>query len=99
MLNPMNEPENARLQLMQLQTLWLGLEDHQKAAILSVARDITKLGPKACKILSMQASRLAEGSVYGDFEKGRDWMKETREEALDGLNYLCALTLETQETK
>lgn len=95
------EAERQRSELLELQQLWLGLSTSQRAAAVIVIREVRALGPRACRILSMQAERLAMGATqYGDFESGRDWKKETLLEHIDGLAYLAAALLENEtETK
>ena len=92
-----NSVERARLELEEFRNRWLGLLPHQREALVIIVREIDKVGPRACRILSMQAERLSVGSAYGDFEKGRKWGKEALEEVLDQLHYHAAALLELNE--
>ena len=90
--------EGGRLQLLELQNKWLNLTPEQREAMVLMVRDIHVLGPRACRILTMQAQRLAAGASYGDFEKGRKWGKEALEETIDQLHYMSAALLELKDT-
>lgn len=86
-----DDPERQRLQLLELQNLWLGLEPHQREAASSVIRDLHTLGPNACHVLAALSGRLSLGAEQyrEDFTAGRDWVKEATAEALDGSVYLA----------
>ena len=89
----MTDPERSRLDLDALKTSWLVLNEHQRAALLTVARDLAALGPVACEVLMNLTERLGIGAVqYGDFGDNRDWLKEALAEEVDrGVYMLLAL--------
>lgn len=73
-----------------LLNLWHQLDDHQRGALLAVARNLSMLGPVACTLLERVGDRLALGAKqYGDFPRGRSWTREATEEHLDGTIYLA----------
>lgn len=51
------------------------------------------LGPNARRILEFSAARLYAGRVHGDFDKPRDWDKESAEEEIDNAHYRTAKLL------
>lgn len=80
-----------------LLTLWYQLDDNQRAALLTTARNLPHLGPTGCALLERLTERLAMGArQYGDFKKGRSWKREAVEEQLDGLVYLTMELMERQ---
>lgn len=85
--------EKRRSELLELQGLFLGLEDHQRAALLIVARELRALGTHACEVLTMQAERMAMGAAQynDDFSDSRDWLLEALNEQLDKNTYLTRL--------
>lgn len=87
--------ERRRSELLELQDLFRGLEDHQRAAALSAIRNLNSLGKNACNVLTAIGERLAMGAKQykEDFTTERDWFAESAAEAFDGAVYLAlALT-------
>jgi len=82
-----------------LQTHWLHLTGEQRATLIAVAADLGKLGPRACRVLALQAERLAMGAAqYGDFEpKQRNQIRETLLEHIDATSYLAVALLELDD--
>jgi hypothetical protein len=52
-----------------------------------------ELGPNARRLLEYTADRLVIGKVHGDFDRPRDWDRETLEEEFDGAMYRAAKLL------
>jgi 2-polyprenyl-3-methyl-5-hydroxy-6-metoxy-1,4-benzoquinol methylase len=71
------------------------MADHQdKAAGLeALTRAWLELGPNARTMLEYTARRLVIGKAHGDFDKPRDWDRETAEEEFDGAMYRAAKLL------
>jgi hypothetical protein len=91
----LTDPDRSRLDLEALKSNWLRLSSEQRATLLKLSRDLAELGPRACRVLELQAERLAMGAKqYGDFTDKRNWRAECLAEYLDATAYLACAVLE-----
>ena len=67
--------------------------DASAARLVALVDAWHSLGPNARRILEFMADRLVVGKAHGDFDKPRDWDKESAEEEIDNAMYRAAKAL------
>jgi SAM-dependent methyltransferase len=67
--------------------------NHETTGLEALTRAWLELGPNARRLLEYAANRLVIGKAHGDFDKPRDWDRETLEEEFDGAMYRAAKLL------
>lgn len=88
-----DEAEARRTRLLELQQLFLALDDSQQQTAVSVIRSLGKLGPNACEIVEIQAERQEFGAKQyeRDYPEDLEYAVEAINEQLDQVAYSVML--------